>query len=70
MLDNIISLIAVLVSKDDDMEQENEYGCHNPYEPNRSVVDTERYMYDLKMYGQSYADIARENGLYSYVRGF
>ena len=70
MLDNIISLIAVLASKNDDVEQEDEYGCYNPYEPNRSVVDTDRYMYDLKVYGQSYADIARETGLYIYVRGF
>lgn len=70
MLDNIIALIAVLASKNDDVEQENEYDNYDPYKPNRSVVDTERYMYDLKVYGQSYVDIARENGLYSYVRGF
>lgn len=67
IIDIIAGIGAALFAFADDYEYDNNCGSQDEFKIDTRVVDIARYHYDLETKGQSYVDIARENGLYSYT---
>lgn len=67
IMDAINSFFIALFAAGDDYYTSYGKPDYEEFDVDKRVVDVKRYHYDLETKGQSYVDIARDNGMYSYI---
>lgn len=74
MLDILFSLFVALFCSVEEGNDGCNYNNKNLYsdkiELDTRIIDVKRYKQDIDIYGESYVEIGRQNGLYSYIKEF